>query len=111
IKGKNRGDGVWVFEAIDPIHNHEPSTDMSGHSSFRRLPPEKVQSVKDMSLCGIPKRQIISSLRQETPDLPVNSRNIYNLKAKFRKDELGNRSKITPLFDELAKGGFLHDVK
>ena len=33
IKGKNGGDGVWVFEAIDLTHNHEPSTDMSGHSS------------------------------------------------------------------------------
>ncbi|GJT05681.1 PKS-NRPS hybrid synthetase [Tanacetum coccineum] len=64
-----------------------------------------------MSLCEIHPKQIISSLRQETPDLPVNSRNIYNLNAKFRKDELGNRSKITALFDELAKGGFLHDVK
>ncbi|GJR30188.1 PKS-NRPS hybrid synthetase [Tanacetum coccineum] len=110
IKGKNGGDGVWVFEAIDLTHNHEPSTDMSGHSSFRRLPPEKVQSVKDMSLCGIPPRQIISSLRQETPDLPVNSRNIYNWNAKFRKDELGKKW-ITTLFDELAKSGFLHDVQ
>ncbi|XP_023745850.1 uncharacterized protein LOC111894016 [Lactuca sativa] len=73
-------------------HNHEPSTDISGHPSFHRLSPNDVQSVKNMTLSGIPPRQILSFLRQQNPNLPAVSRTIYNLKAKIRKQNLGNRS-------------------
>ena len=63
-----------------------------------------------MTLSGIPPRQIISSLRQKNPNLPVNSRTIYNLKAKLRKDDLGNQSLVCALLKELENGGFSHDV-
>ncbi|PWA47757.1 hypothetical protein CTI12_AA460500 [Artemisia annua] len=110
ITGKKGSDGVWVFKVKNLTHNHDPSTDMSGHPSFRRLEPDDVQTVKKMSLSGIPPRQILSTLRQQNPNLPAISRTIYNLKAKFRKDDLGNRSSISLLFEELEKGGFSHDI-
>ncbi|GJT79364.1 PKS-NRPS hybrid synthetase [Tanacetum coccineum] len=34
-----------------------------------------------------------------------------DMKAKFCKDELGKRSKISALFNKLEKGGYFHDVK
>ncbi|GKA61621.1 PKS-NRPS hybrid synthetase [Tanacetum coccineum] len=110
IVGKKRGSGSWVFKINDLTHNHEPSTDMSGHPSFRQLPEDDIETVKNMTLSGIPPRQIISSLRQKNPNLPVNSRTIYNLKAKLRKNGLGNRSLVSKLFEELEKGGFSYDV-
>lgn len=83
---------------------------MSGHPSYRRLKPDDVQRVKDMTLSGIPPRQIISSLRQQTPNLSATSRTMYNVKAKLKKDALGDRSMIGALFEEFEKGGFLYDV-
>ncbi|GJV70704.1 protein FAR1-related sequence 5 [Tanacetum coccineum] len=71
---------------------------------------DDIETVKNMTLSGIPPRQIISSLRQKNPNLPVNSRTIYNLKAKLRKNGLGNRSLVSKLFKELEKGGFSYDV-
>ncbi|PWA55937.1 hypothetical protein CTI12_AA397510 [Artemisia annua] len=82
---------------------------MSGHPSFRRLEPDDVQSVKSMTVSGIPPRQILTSLRQQTPNLPANSRTIYNLKAKIRKDDLGDRPMVRALLEELEKGGFTYD--
>ncbi|KAJ9549306.1 hypothetical protein OSB04_021849 [Centaurea solstitialis] len=110
IVGQKRSDGAWYFKVKDLTHNHEPSTDMSGHPSFRQLPSENINSVKEMSKAGIPPRQILSSMRQQNPNLPVISRTIYNLKRKFRRDNLGNRSMINALFEELVKGGFTYDI-
>ena len=109
IGGKKGSDGSWVFKVVNMEHNHEPSTDMSGHPSFRRLEPDDVQSVKSMTVSGIPPRQILTSLRQKTPNLPANSRTIYNLKAKIRRDDLGDRSMVMALLEELEKGGFTYD--
>lgn len=92
-------------------HSHDPSTDISGHPSFRKLEPDNIQIVKEMTLSGIPPRQILSSLRQQNPNIPATSRTIYNVKKKIRKDTLGGRSEINVLFEEFEKGGFLHDVK
>ncbi|KAL6583797.1 hypothetical protein OROMI_003086 [Orobanche minor] len=56
IVGRKGVDGVWVLNAKNLTHNHEPCTDMSGHPSFRRLSPEDVESVKNMTLSGIAPR-------------------------------------------------------
>ncbi|GKC38379.1 hypothetical protein Tco_1050763, partial [Tanacetum coccineum] len=62
-----------------------------------------------MTVSGIPPRKILTSLRQQTPYLPAISRTIYNLKAKIRRDELGDRPMVRALLDELEKGGFTYD--
>ncbi|KAL6532409.1 hypothetical protein OROGR_014379 [Orobanche gracilis] len=110
IAGQKRSDGAWYIKVKELTHNHEPSMDLSGHPSFRRLPAENINSVKEMTKAGIPPRQILSSLRQQNQNLPVISRTIYNLKRKFRRDNLGNRSMINALFEELVKGGFTYDI-
>nr|GEV76541.1 protein FAR1-related sequence 5 [Tanacetum cinerariifolium] len=109
IGGKKGSDSSWVFKVANLEYNHEPSTDMPGYPSFRRLEPDEVQSVKSMTVSGTPPRQILTSLRQQIPNLPANSRTIYNLKAKIRRDELGDRSNVRALLDELEKGGFTYD--
>nr|XP_043616205.1 protein FAR1-RELATED SEQUENCE 5-like [Erigeron canadensis] len=110
MSGKRGADGFWAFTVKNLTHNHEPSKDMSDHSSFRQLSPNKVKTVKEMTMSGIPPRQILSSLRLETPSLPANSRTIYNLKKKIRREKLGNRPMINALFEELEKAGFTYDI-
>nr|XP_043633125.1 uncharacterized protein LOC122604303 [Erigeron canadensis] len=106
IIGSKGVNGTWVYKPKDLKHNHEPSSDMSGHPSFRQLPPDTVQTVEEMTKSGIPPRQILSSLRQQNPDLPAKSRTIYNVKRKIKRDNLGNRSVIGALFEEFEKDGF-----
>ncbi|KAL4561764.1 hypothetical protein LXL04_033938 [Taraxacum kok-saghyz] len=103
IVGKKGNDGAWVLKAKNMTHNHEPSTDIVGHPLFRRLSPQDTESVKNMTLSGIPPRQILSSLRQGNQSLPAISRTIYNLKAKIRKENLNNRSMVSALFEEFEK--------
>lgn len=55
IVGKKVNDGTWALKAKNLTHNHEPSTDISGHPSFRRLLSDDVQSVKSMTLSAYPK--------------------------------------------------------
>nr|XP_043637923.1 protein FAR1-RELATED SEQUENCE 5-like [Erigeron canadensis] len=110
IIGSKGVDGTWVYKPKHLKHNHEPSSDMSGHPSFRKLPPDTVQTVEEMTKSGTPPRQILSSLRQQNPDLPANSRTIYNVKRKIKRDNLGNQSVIGALFEEFEKDGFLYDV-
>nr|KAJ0223620.1 hypothetical protein LSAT_V11C200088970 [Lactuca sativa] len=97
LLGKRSNDGAWIFDVKDLSHNHELSTDISGHPS--------IKSFKEMTKAGIPPRQILSSLRQQTPNLPVISRNIYNMKRKIRRENLRNRPMINALFEELDEEG------
>ncbi|GKD20529.1 hypothetical protein Tco_1222232 [Tanacetum coccineum] len=60
---------------------------MSELPSIRRLPLVDIESVKEMTMSGIPPRQVLSSLRQKKKDVPANSRTIYNLKAKLIEHE------------------------
>ena len=39
-------DGCWKLEMKNISHNHEPSSDMSGHLYFRRLSKEDMLSIK-----------------------------------------------------------------
>ena len=110
IVGKKENDDAWVLKATNLTHNHESSIDISGHPSFRRLSSDDIQSVKNMTLSGIPPRQILSSLRQRNQDLPAVSRTIYNLKAKICKENLRNQSMVSALFEEFEKEGFIYDI-
>ncbi|XP_071727725.1 uncharacterized protein [Rutidosis leptorrhynchoides] len=79
IEGK-RSNGSWIFKLHNLNHNHEPATDMSWNSSFRWFSSDEKQTIKEMTLAGIPPRQILASLRQQNPNLPAISRTIYNFK-------------------------------
>lgn len=110
IVGKKCSVGVWIFDIKDLSDNHEPSTNISRYPSFRQLSSESIKSVKEMTHAGIPPRQILSSLRQQTPNLAAISRSIYNVKKKIYRENLGDRRMINALFEELEGGGFTYDI-
>ncbi|XP_058185926.1 PKS-NRPS hybrid synthetase cheA-like [Rhododendron vialii] len=106
MQGKRHADGFWVLEVKNSSHNHEPSSDMSGHPSCRRLSKEEIMSIEKMTRSGVPPRQILSSLRQGNPKLQAISRTIYNMKVKLKNDNLAGRTMIQALFEELCQGDF-----
>nr|XP_011458669.1 PREDICTED: uncharacterized protein LOC101300598 [Fragaria vesca subsp. vesca] len=76
ILGRKK-EGVWKVEIITLLHNHESSTDMSGHPYCRRFSKEEALQVKQMTRAGIKPRQILSSLRQNNPGLLAVSTEMY----------------------------------
>ncbi|KAH7849610.1 hypothetical protein Vadar_020344 [Vaccinium darrowii] len=92
IRCKRQEDGFWLVEEKNNSHNPEPSSDMSGHPSCRRLSQEEITTIEEMTRSGIPPRQILSSLRQSNPKLQAISRTIYNTKVKLRKGNLAGRT-------------------
>ncbi|XP_021820789.1 uncharacterized protein LOC110762455 [Prunus avium] len=110
-KKKRKLQGFWKLEIKSLLHNHEPSTDMSGHPYCRRFSNEEIMRIKEMSMAGIPPRQILSSLRQSNPHLLAISRNIYNKKAKILEESLAGRTVIQALLDELGGGGFSYNIE
>ena len=64
IQRKRQGDGFGVVEVKNLSHNHEPSSNISGHPSCRRLSKEDIISKKEMTTSRIPPCQILTSLRQ-----------------------------------------------
>ncbi|KAG5541196.1 hypothetical protein RHGRI_021152 [Rhododendron griersonianum] len=108
---KRQDDGLWVINEVkNSSHNHEPSSDMSGHPSCCRLSKKEITSIEEMTRSGIPPRQILSSLRQSNPKLQAVSKTIYNTKGKIQKDNLAGRTMIQALFEELCQGDFTFDV-
>lgn len=87
VYGKRGSDGLWALVVQNSQHNHPPSEDMSIHPSYRRLDPDKLEKVKEMSEAGMPPRQILSRLRQIDPNFLVLSRTIYNARQRLRKKE------------------------
>ncbi|GKD67135.1 protein FAR1-related sequence 5, partial [Tanacetum coccineum] len=61
IGGKKGSDGLWVLSPNNLTHNYDPATDMSGHSSSRRLPPEDAKLRKD----DLKDRSMVSALFEE----------------------------------------------
>ncbi|XP_021762921.1 protein FAR1-RELATED SEQUENCE 5-like [Chenopodium quinoa] len=111
ICGRMNQDTSWRVEIKDLSHNHDLSSDISGHPYTRHFSREEVNEIKEMIAAGIAPRQILTKLRKGNSNLKAISRTLYNVKAKIIKDGLGGRSMIQALMDELDKGGFMYDVE
>ena len=98
-------EGLWKLEIESLLHNHEPSTDISGHPHCRRFTEEEALKVEQMTKAGVQPRQILSLLRQSNPNLLAISRNICSKIAQVTKDGLGGRSIIQALLHELGDAG------
>ncbi|KAG5528254.1 hypothetical protein RHGRI_028999 [Rhododendron griersonianum] len=83
IRCKRLDDGFWVLEVKNGSHNHEPSSDMAGHPSFRCFSKEEIMTIEELTRSGVPPRQILSSFRLRNKKLQAVSRTIYNIKNKL----------------------------
>ncbi|XWS68658.1 hypothetical protein CRYUN_Cryun04dG0109800 [Craigia yunnanensis] len=95
VVGK-RDDDVWTLTVKNGEHNHERSKDISDHPSYRHFTEEEVLLIRDMTAAGKRPRQILKALRQRNPNLVSDSRNVYNVKAKIRRESLSESKKVEP---------------
>ncbi|CAM8977225.1 unnamed protein product [Rhodiola kirilowii] len=91
LVGKKEDD-VWVLTVKNGLHNHEPIRDISEHPAARRFSENEVILIKEMTDAGLKPRQIIKRLKQSNPEILSTSKNVYNVKAKFRKGSLTVRN-------------------
>ncbi|XP_077223979.1 protein FAR1-RELATED SEQUENCE 5-like [Tasmannia lanceolata] len=111
IWGKKRVDGIWWVVLKNISHNHVSLSDMSGHPSCRQFSKEEIEQIKEMTIAGIPPRQILTSLQQSNQNLQAIARTLYNAKAKIRNESLLGRTPIQALFEDIGQGGFIYDFK
>lgn len=106
VVGKKDED-LWTLTVKNGEHNHEPSQDSSDHPSCRRFSEEEVMLIREMTSAGKRPRQILKALNQRNPNLVSDSRNVYNVKAKVRREILSGKVRnvqvccITPFFSSL----------
>ncbi|KAH7533368.1 hypothetical protein FEM48_Zijuj04G0123400 [Ziziphus jujuba var. spinosa] len=85
VVGK-KDDDIWILSIKNGVHNHEASNDTSDHPSCRRFSEEEVKIIRELTAAGKRPRQILKALRQKNPNLVSDSRNVYNVKAKIRRE-------------------------
>ena len=89
-----KDDDSWILTIKNGEHNHEPSKETSDHPSCRRFSEEEVLLIREMTAAGKRPRQILKALRQRNPTLVSDSRNVYNVKAKIRREMLSGKNKF-----------------
>ncbi|XP_048327329.2 probable bifunctional methylthioribulose-1-phosphate dehydratase/enolase-phosphatase E1 2 isoform X5 [Ziziphus jujuba] len=90
VVGK-KDDDIWILSIKNGVHNHEASNDTSDHPSCRRFSEEEVKIIRELTAAGKRPRQILKALRQKNPNLVSDSRNVYNVKAKIRREMVSGK--------------------
>jgi hypothetical protein len=84
----------WKLQVVDNNHNHGPVTALSALPQHRvaAMTPQEREMVKKMRSQGITPSQILNSLRCDNPDSHLIPRDIYNLLASLRVEELDGKT-------------------
>ncbi|XP_077248823.1 uncharacterized protein LOC143888331 isoform X2 [Tasmannia lanceolata] len=99
IEGRRMPDCSWVLKVHNGEHNHEASEDISAHPYSRRFSDEEILKVREMTNAGIRPRQILAALKNDNPYLLAIPRDVYNLKAKIRKECLLGHAEMGAIKD------------
>ena len=94
-------DGLWHLTVRNPDHNHEASANLSGHPVVRRLQPEQRAVTTQLITAGVPPKDILTVLQQESSSISITARDIYNEHVRVRQVALLDRPPILALMDEL----------
>ncbi|CAG8511011.1 7103_t:CDS:2 [Cetraspora pellucida] len=101
-----RHDNIWHLEVRNSEHNHEASTDMSGHPIVRKLNVDQKELVKQMVVAGSRPRQILSTIHQNDLSLFAISRTIYNIMNSIRQERLDGHTPVQAFLDKLQGSDF-----
>ncbi|KAI0995297.1 hypothetical protein K3495_g12885 [Podosphaera aphanis] len=96
---------TWILRITVAEHNHEPSSDMRGHPTARRLNSSQRTTSRQLLKSGVPPKQILNCLREEDPTVLATPRNIYNERRNQRDQELMWRTSLEVLLDDLHQPG------
>jgi hypothetical protein len=86
----------WKVEVQNNDHNHGPMAAASALPQHRiaALKPEERTMVRDMSALGHSPTQILNAIRKDNPESNLIPRDVYNLLAGLRVEELAGKTPI-----------------
>ena len=89
-------DDGWKLEVLDNNHNHGPVSALSALPAHRiaAMTPEERVIVREMSVLGHSPVQILNKLRHDKLDCTLILRDIYNLLASMRVEELDGKTPV-----------------
>jgi acyl-CoA thioesterase len=109
-----RADKRWHFVKAETNHTHPATTarEMSVHSRVRLHLTTEAQrtQMRDLAAAAIPPRKILQLMRKAHPDSCIDRRDIANLAASARLEELNGRTPTNALVDTLAERGAFYRV-
>jgi hypothetical protein len=103
VVAKNNISGGCKVEVVENNHNHESVTALSALPQHRiaSMALSEKDRVKEMQSLGYPPSQILRTIRSEDKDSLLTPRDIYNLFASFRIEELNGKTPIEWLLQVL----------
>ena len=97
------GEGTiqWQLELTYGDHNHRPHLASTADPANRLVaqPPEVLREINRLRKGGNSPADILSTLRVDRPDISLVPKDIYNLNAKQRLDDLAGKTPIQWLMD------------
>ena len=93
--------GNWILRVLEGAHNHIASIDITAHSVHRNdaLTAEIRTQIGILSQSGLNPSQILTILRNTTPEMPLVAKDISNVIQEARLAELSGRTPIQWLLD------------
>lgn len=107
--------GPWIIEIVNPEHNHIESAS-GAHPVLRRLAMtrEITDEMTRQLTIQTAFSKVLTAMRVEDP-MAVNamftSRDVYNLQARIRRDELGPLTPIQALIREFDQGDWIYEFQ
>ena len=109
-----QSEGVWVYRNYfdQVLHNHRPSTHPSAHPQHRKRGPEVINTITKASYHpGIRAREVGSIVEDNHAKTVMTDKDIYNERAKLRRNGLGGRSATGALIALLKENKIPHRAK
>ncbi|KAI0998776.1 hypothetical protein K3495_g9420 [Podosphaera aphanis] len=103
----------WRGYILEEHHNHEPSDDLIAHPSNRTKRLDINQEARVFVSKLLNRRTRVSTIRSQVQNkwgVELNARDEYNFGQKIRSQELGGKTPINWLADELEERNFFHRI-
>ncbi|KAI7756474.1 hypothetical protein M8C21_018491, partial [Ambrosia artemisiifolia] len=104
-------EGGWKIKVKCDKHNHEPAQWLDGHAYPRRLAKEEFAILEDMTLVGVPPRNILTALKDRNSANISTIETIYDAQKKIRSAQKVECTPIQALMTSLNKGGYVHHIR
>jgi hypothetical protein len=99
----NPESGLWKITVFDGSHNHRAADGPEQHAQYRRPTEEQTKQIGELAKAGVAPRFIVNYLHQQNSDSYIASRDVYNTKAKLKKQRLQEYTPIEALVNEIAQ--------
>ena len=93
-------DNKWSLFVKNDIHNHR-MTSAAAHPVLRRLAPTVTDFIENEARRRLPVYKTLNELRAQDSHLVIDKKDIYNARAKNRRNRLQGKTPLQGLFDEI----------